>query len=252
MARNTRKKPPQRRTTKRLSAETVAQPMMVPLWCVTTFWGLFLLPFAGVLTQTFFQCFTVETVRHGFWRSEEFTFFSIGALAMTLIFFVLPKMVVVYVFGHELTHAVWVWMSGGRVADFRVGREGGHILTDRQSVWIALAPYFYPIYSMMLLVIYGITALFMDLTPYHPWFLGLLGATWAFHVCFTIWMVPKGQTDLTYYGTFFSLVAIYMANLLLLSFMLILASPRVGFLGFADHGLENLAAFAGWMWHITH
>ena len=54
----------------------------------------------------------------------------------------------VYVFGHELTHALWVWLMGGRVSRFRVGRDGGHIVTDRNNFWIALAPYFFPLYSI--------------------------------------------------------------------------------------------------------
>ena len=56
---------------------------------------------------------------------------------------------VLYVFGHELTHALWVWLMGGRVSRFRVGRDGGHIVTDKNNFWIALAPYFFPLYSLL-------------------------------------------------------------------------------------------------------
>ena len=71
-----------------------------------------------------------------------------------------------YVFGHELTHALWVWLMGGRVSRFRVGREGGHILTDKNNFLIALAPYFFPLYSILVLALYGALSLFMDMQPY--------------------------------------------------------------------------------------
>ena len=45
-------------------------------------------------------------------------------------------------------------------------------------------------------------------------------------------MIPKGQSDLTYHGTFFSLVIIYMMNLLLLALFLILGAPEVSFASF--------------------
>jgi hypothetical protein len=60
-------------------------------------------------------------------------------------------------------------------------------------------------------------------------------------------MIPKNQTDLSDQGTFFSLVIIYLMNLLLLSLMLILASPQVAFAGFASDLLTNLGNFTRWL-----
>jgi hypothetical protein len=75
----------------------------------------------------------------------------------------------------------------------------------------------------------------------------VIGATWAFHFTFTCWMIPKNQTDLSDQGTFFSLVVIYLMNLLLLSTMLILASPQITFASFGADLLMNLGNFAQWM-----
>ena len=63
-------------------------------------------------------------------------------------------------------------------------------------------------------------------------------------------MIPKNQTDLRDHGTFFSLVIIYLMNLLLLSVMLILASPQITFANFASDLLRNLANFADWIVQI--
>jgi hypothetical protein len=60
-------------------------------------------------------------------------------------------------------------------------------------------------------------------------------------------MVTKNQTDLSDQGTFFSLVLIYLMNLLLLSAMLILASPQITFAGFGADLLINLGSFARWI-----
>jgi hypothetical protein len=58
---------------------------------------------------------------------------------------------------------------------------------------------------------------------------------------------PKNQTDLTDQGTFFSLVVIYLMNLLLLSVMLILASRQITFESFGADLLTNLGNFTQWM-----
>jgi hypothetical protein len=60
-------------------------------------------------------------------------------------------------------------------------------------------------------------------------------------------MVPKNQTDLSDQGTFFSLVVIYLMNLLLLSVMLILAAPQITFAAFGADLLTNLGNFARWL-----
>jgi len=75
----------------------------------------------------------------------------------------------------------------------------------------------------------------------------VIGANVGVPLHVTCWMVPKNQTDLSDQGTFFSLVVIYMMNLLLLSVMLILASPQITFAGFASDLLINLGNFARWL-----
>ena len=53
---------------------------------------------------------------HGPSYCEEFWFFSLGAVLWLIAFFGLSRPVLIYVFGHELTHALWVWFMGGRVS----------------------------------------------------------------------------------------------------------------------------------------
>ena len=220
---------------------------MVPTRWVKFVIALFLLPICGILSLTFFSVFTRATVTHGFWAAEEFWFFSLGCVLWLIAFFGLPRPLVVYVFGHELTHAVWVWLMGGRVSQFRVSRDGGHIITDRNNFWIALAPYFYPLYSIIALAIYGLCSLVMDVQPFGRLLYGVIGVTWAFHFTFTCWMIPKSQTDLTDHGTLFSLVVIYLMNLLLLSVMLVIASGEISFVDFGREIGANVSWVADWV-----
>ena len=220
---------------------------LVPTRWVKFVFAIFLLPVCAILTQTFFTVFARATVAQHLWAAAPFWFFSLGALLWLIAFIGLPRPILLYVFGHELTHAVWVWLMGGRVSRFSVGRDGGHILTNRTNFWIALTPYFFPFYSILAIAIYGVLSIFYNMQPYGRLLYAVIGATWAFHLTFTCWMIPKNQTDLRDHGTFFSLIMIYLMNLVLLCVLLIVASPHITFISFgADLG-KNLGNFSQWV-----
>jgi hypothetical protein len=182
--------------------------------------GLVLLPLCWVTTWTFLERFSHATLEQGFWQSAEFWYFATGALVMTGWFWSglwESFFLYLYVWGHELTHAVFVWLFRGRVTAFHVSHEGGYITTNKTNLLIALSPYFVPFWSVVLAGAYGVLRLFAELGP--GWDLALyamMGATWTFHMVWTLWMIPRDQPDLKENGTFFSLVIIYLANLLIL------------------------------------
>jgi hypothetical protein len=221
--------------------------MMVPTRWVKFIVALFLVPVCLILSQTFFTVFTRATLTQRFWAGEEFWFFSLGVVLWLIAFFGLPRPLLIYVFGHELTHALWVRLMGGNVSQFKVGRDGGHIVTDKNNFWIALAPYFFPLYGILALALYGALSLVMDMQPYGRLLYAVIGIAWAFHFSFTCWMIPKGQTDLSANGTFFSLVLIYLINLILLSVMLVVASGPITFADFGAEIGENIGRFFGWI-----
>ncbi|MEA3210887.1 MAG: hypothetical protein QOE70_3944 [Chthoniobacter sp.] len=229
--------------------------------------GILLLPVVWVVTQTFFEAFHRSAVEQESWKMEEFWFFGLGVALWTLWFLGSmwalgePRPLRVYVFGHELTHAIWVWAWRGRVMKFHGwNRNGGYVITDTHNFWIALAPYFYPIYSIAVILIYAISSVFYDvagstetfifMTPLQ-WFFLLIGATWAFHLSFTLWMIPKGQTDLTSHGTFFSLVIIFLMNVLLLALFLVIGAPEVSFQSLGTELLKNAEDFSAAVWGLV-
>jgi len=216
----------------------------VPTRWVKFVFAIFLLPFCIILSQTFFTGFARAAVTQRLWAGEVFWFFSLGAVLWVIAFFGLPRPVVIYVFGHELTHAIWVWLMGGRITQFKVSRDAGYVVTDKTNFWIALAPYFFPIYSLLAIAVYGAFSLCFDVVPYERWLYAVLGVTWAFHLTFTCWMVSKNQSDLRSHGIFFSLVVIYLMNLLLLCLMLVFASPQTTLTGFGGELVRNTGNFA--------
>ncbi len=222
-------------------------------WTVPTRWlkavaGVLLLPVCWVAGKTFWEAFSRATLHHGhFFASEELRYFGYGVGVWLVVFFLLPKMLLVYVFGHELTHALWVWAQGGRVSAFKVTREGGYIIANRRDFLVSLAPYFFPLYSILAIGVYAAVGWFYPWVwdDQRPLFLAV-GVTWAFHFTFTCWMIPKKQTDLLLHGTFFSLVIIYLANLLVLAVLFVVACPQVTWTGLGHGFVRNAEDFSDW------
>ena len=140
-----------------------------------------------------------------------------GAACWIVVFLLLPKPMWVYVFGHELTHAVWTWIFGGSVKKFKAGPDGGHVVTTKSNFCVVLAPYFFPLYAVLLVLVFG--ALFLAGAwheAYVPWFHLVLGAAYAFHVTLTWHILRTRQTDITSQGYIFSAAVIFLGNALVL------------------------------------
>src|SRR3954452_15949369 len=112
-------------------------PMMVPTRWVKFVVAIFLVPWCAILSQTFFTAFARATVTQRLWAGEEFWFFSLGAVLWLIAFFGLPRPILIYVFGHELTHALWVWLMGGGVSQFRGSPDGSHLNSAKANFWFA-------------------------------------------------------------------------------------------------------------------
>jgi hypothetical protein len=143
-----------------------------------------------------------------------------------------PRPLRVYVWGHELTHVLTARLFGGKIKDYEISREGGYIVTDRYNFLIALAPYLWPFAAVPVLAIWGIVGWMPEAIYHREWFLGALGFTWAFHLSFTGWMIPIGQTDFAGPGRVFSLGLIYLANVVLLSACMVVLAPEVSWRGY--------------------
>ncbi|MBN1558453.1 MAG: hypothetical protein JW951_09955 [Lentisphaerae bacterium] len=136
----------------------------------------------------------------------------------------LPRPVRTYVLAHELTHALWGWLMGSRVSRLRVSADGGSVTLSKTNVWITLAPYFFPFYTMLTIAGYGVLSLFFNVQAYALFWLGLVGFTWGFHFTFTLSTLARHQSDVLLYGRLFSYTLIYLLNIVGIAFWIVAVS----------------------------
>ncbi|TAG08898.1 MAG: hypothetical protein EAZ42_08900 [Verrucomicrobia bacterium] len=190
--------------------------------------ALILLPFCYITTWTLFSQLFHATLAQGLWQAAEFWYFAVGGMLMVGWFasgLLRKQFLFLYVLGHELTHVVFVKLCMGRVMDIHVSTEGGYITTNKSNLLISLSPYFVPFWTVVFALAYALAkhwAGFGD--RWDTLLYGMLGVTWMFHLVWTLWMIPGEQPDLKDNGTLLSLAVIYLANLLVVSLLLCLAS----------------------------
>jgi hypothetical protein len=205
--------------------------------------GFLLLPVCWLMLESFLVLLQVDTIPGSYWKSSGFLFFGLGCFVFLLLFLVARRgpLTWLYVAGHELTHALFVLVCRGQVTKVHISSEGGHILTNRNNFLISLSPYFFPFYTALVIIGWGL----MEWTiaelskPDTVWLYGLIGFTWMFHLAFTVWMIRRDQPDVAQNGRLFSFTIIFIANVLLICAMLIVASPTATFRGFLLSLWEN-------------
>jgi hypothetical protein len=150
-----------------------------------------------------------------------------GAACWIVIYLLLPKPMWIYVLGHELTHAVWAWLFGGQVKKIKVTSAGGHVHITKSNFLIALAPYFFPLYAIIVIVVFVIGHLIWNWHQYLALFDLLLGAAYAFHLTLTAHILKTEQSDITDQGYLFSAVVIFLGNISVLLFGIPLLAAKV-------------------------
>jgi hypothetical protein len=144
-----------------------------------------------------------------------------------------------YIFGHELTHAIVGLLSGARLKSFKVSSSGGSVVLSKTNVLIALAPYFIPLYALIIIFVYWAAGRFWPVANLYPYFLFAAGFSLSFHLSLTWYALSQGQSDLEAFGVFFSAMLILFVNFIALS-----ALFRVLFPGSVDLRGFYTASFA--------
>lgn len=142
-----------------------------------------------------------------------------------LLYLVMPRPFRTYVLAHELTHAFWGFLMGARVSGLRVAKHGGSVRVSKTNVLITLAPYFFPFYTVCVLVLYGLLSWRYDLTAYTPWWLAAIGFTWSFHLTFTLAVLMQEQPDVEEHGRLFSYTFIYLLNVVGVAAWIVFVTP---------------------------
>jgi hypothetical protein len=165
--------------------------------------------------------------------------FLAGAACWVTIYLLLPKPMWMYVFGHELTHALWTWLFGGKVKRFKASASGGHVVVDKSNFLIALAPYFFPLYAGLVVLVFLVGHWLWGWHHYLALFHLFLGAAYAFHVTLTWHILQHSQTDIADQGYLFSAVVIYLGNVVVLLVGIPLLVPQIGVLKALGWWLER-------------
>ncbi len=174
--------------------------------------GVFLLPLCVAVTLALLD--TLRSITGtGAFLSPETTWLLTGYFLWLVMWFFMPQPVRTYVVAHELTHALWGLFFGSRVRNLQITSRGGSVSLSKTNLLITLAPYFFPFYTVIVILLRLLIGLFIDPVPLPLLWLFLVGLTWGFHVCFTIQSLMIEQPDINEYGRLFSYTVIYLFNL---------------------------------------
>ena len=177
--------------------------------------GLLLLPPCLALTMTLWRALVI--LAQSPTRLPMLPAFAgvAGIVIWAIIWLYLPPLTRTYVLGHELTHALWTVLFGGKASGLKVSARGGSVRVSKNNAWITLAPYFFPLYTFVVALLWLLSVwLFPPVRPYIPIFLFWIGLTWSFHITFTLRFLAYNQPDIREHGRLFSYTLIYALNLL--------------------------------------
>ena len=139
-----------------------------------------------------------------------------GIVCWVLIFIFLPEPKWLYVLGHELTHAIWALPFGGKLKKIRVSSGGGHVLVTKSNFLTSLAPYFFPFYVILVIIIFVIGNFIWGWGKFILFFYFFIGVAYAFHLTLTYKILKIKQPDIVGQGYLFSAVIILIGNILIL------------------------------------
>lgn len=176
--------------------------------------GVALLPMCWGVVRAFYDSVLAAAGDSGGVTAESIALVG-GMVAFVLCWMAVPHPVKTYVLGHELTHALWGLVFGAVPSKLRVSAAGGSVNLTKSNMLITLAPYFFPFYTFLVIVVALVTSAFIRPLPWLPLWMFTVGFTWAFHALFTLETLAQRQPDVKLYGRIFSWVFIFLANVVL-------------------------------------
>ena len=123
--------------------------------------GIMLVPASFAFSVSLFEQITgIQSQRN----PQNYFLYGVSFyIFLHLVFF---KPVYLYVWGHEAMHVLATWLCGGKVSSFKVSSAGGSVDTSKSNFFIALAPYFFPTYTLFSSLILACLSLFINVKPY--------------------------------------------------------------------------------------
>ncbi len=194
--------------------------------------GFLLIPISVSFSVSLFeQIGTIQTVRN------TQSYFLYGIASYAFLHLIVFRPVYLYVLGHELMHVLATWICGGSVSSFHISSKGGSVRTSKSNFFIALAPYFFPTYTILTSLVFVLISIIKDISEHVNLFIFMLGFTLIFHFIMTIEMIKKKQPDIIKTGYIFSGNLIYIVNILILALILSALFKEVNFGAFLSSSI---------------
>ena len=194
--------------------------------------GVMLIPFCLGFTVHLASVVTSIT-----YKQEAPYYFVLGCLTYLTAHILFKKPILTYVFGHELTHALFAVLFGGSVKSFHASDRGGRVTITKSNFIITLAPYFFPLYTIIALTFYWL-ARAADVRGAEGWLVFFSGATYSFHLALTFSFLRTDQDDIREEGALFSYPLIYLFNMMFVAFLLrVLMAENMNYLLFLGGGI---------------
>jgi hypothetical protein len=174
--------------------------------------GVLAIPLTYGVTVAFYKSFVLIQE-----LAANISYFTWGIASYVILHLLFYKPTYLYVLGHESVHAGLAWVFGGKIKSFKVSEEGGSVGTDKSNFVIELGPYFIPIYAIIITIIYFVVASSYAING--GLFVFLIGFTLAMHMISTIEVMKIRQPDIVKSGYLFSIVTVYILNIVVISFI---------------------------------
>lgn len=139
---------------------------------------------------------------------------------------------------HELTHAIFAWLTGHKVVSFKASmKRGGRVKFIGEGNWlITVAPYFFPTAAFVLLL----PAILMPFS-FLPWPEIALGIALGFHLISTWIETHKDQSDLQKLGWTFCWLFLPTANVIAVAMLI----------AFAHDGFSGIQQYFSDCWQLV-
>jgi len=202
--------------------------------------------FIGILLIPLLICYFVQFYNSFFLIFQQLYKFQgliVGTICFIIIRSVFYRRKKENFFGnfvHELTHYLFALLFFRRVSSFKAySRYGGEINLYGGNFAIALAPYFFPVFTIFFMLLKLV--IIDELKIYTDFFIGF---TYAFHIVLILKDFNLSQPDVKYTGRFFSVIFVVFANFIIFSSILIISGKGYGFLvNYYKNGFILLKSF---------
>ncbi len=208
--------------------------LKIILFCIT----ICIIPFCVFLFINFsilFEQYRTFT-REMFWASA-------GFICFIFIFFIFGAPVKSYVLEHELSHLLFAFLSGTKIKTLSLKRRDAFVETERVNLFIALAPYSVPLYTVLIVLLHKIIVVFTESALINKLFYFLFGITLSFHFVATFHYLQLDQPDVKRYGYFSSLILIITWAIIIISIIFALMFKDIQLLKFYRSSFKEAIGF---------